>query len=61
MQIKTFNHRYCLFSILFFLFAAQLFGQNTHTTNTSSSTKKVKAQDALTLFLDFKTYNYRKD
>jgi hypothetical protein len=61
MQIKTFNQRCYHLSSLFFLFAAQLIGQNTNIeTSTPSNAKKIKTEDALTLFLDFKTFNYSR-
>ena len=61
MQTKTLNYRCCFFSSLFCLFAAQLFGQNTNTTTIPSNAKKIKTQNAVKLFLEFKTFTFHRD
>jgi hypothetical protein len=61
MLKKTIYQRSCLLWSLFFLFAAQLFGQNTHITNSNAKHLNTKTDKSITFFLDFKTFNYRRN
>lgn len=54
MRTQTLSHRCCFIVSFFLFFAAQLFCQNT------TSIKK-KSQNAVKLFLDFKTFTDNKD
>ena len=59
MRTKTLNRRCCVMATLFFAFAVQLFSQNTNPT--TSNSLKNKPQNAVKLFLEFKTFSYSQD
>jgi hypothetical protein len=59
MQTKTLNRRCCVTATLFFVFAVQLFSQNTNTSTTNAL--KNKPRNAVKLFLEFKTFSYSKN